>query len=382
VYTLEIELCSVSFLTLQELILIYLEETPLDRAIQGEGRIKTISGVLVILLVCSIFVFPKQLAVKAASTSNSRGIWSFDEGRGTVASDSSGNANDGVIHGGAVWIAGKIGTALDFNGMNSYVEVPDSDSLDITGKLTLEAWIRPRSLIDRQVIVCKYNHTNLSSSYYLGIGGTLGTITYMNKIYFALTYDGNHYYAMVSNVNITVNAWTHVAATMNGTRMSIYINGVKDATRTYPPGNTYAGTSKLRIGCYLPEFGYARVFNGTIDEVRVAAGVVWTVDDDRVQCPNADFTKIQDAVDTADAGDKIFVHPGTYSESQIIIDKPITIKGLDANTTTINGGDAALSEEGLVRIVADGGDVAFSDFTLRNAGGPLSSDRFKVRVGI
>jgi len=149
------------------------------------------------------------------------------------------------------------------------VEVPDSDSLDVTGKITLEAWIYPRSLESRQIIICKYNHTTLSSSYYLGIGGTLGSATYMNKIYFALCIDGNQYYAMVSTMNMTANTWTHVAATMNGTHMILYINGEYDSARAYPPGTIYAGTAALRIGCYLPEAGYPRIFNGTIDEVAV-----------------------------------------------------------------------------------------------------------------
>jgi hypothetical protein len=211
---------------------------------------------------------------------NTVALWHFNEETGTTAYDETSNDNDGAITG-ATWVAvgpiagpawttsGKYNGALMFDGANDYVEVPDSDSLDITGEITLEAWVYPRSLDSRQVIICKYNHTTLSSSYYLGIGGTLGSVTYMNKFYYALTYDGNHYYAMVSTANITADTWTHVTATMNGTHMILYINGEYDAARTYPPGTIYAGTAALRIGCYLPEAGYPRVFNGTIDEVAV-----------------------------------------------------------------------------------------------------------------
>ncbi len=48
------------------------------------------------------------------------------------------------------------------------------------------------------------------------------------------------------------------------------------------------------------------------------------VDDDKVQCPNAGFTKIQDAVDAATPGAVIRVCKGNYAE-QVAIHKPLTI---------------------------------------------------------
>ncbi len=48
------------------------------------------------------------------------------------------------------------------------------------------------------------------------------------------------------------------------------------------------------------------------------------VDDDKVQCPNAGFTKIQDAVDAATPGAMIRVCKGNYAE-QVAIHKPLTI---------------------------------------------------------
>jgi hypothetical protein len=88
-----------------------------------------------------------------------------------------------------------------------------------------------------------------------------------------LTYNGNNYYSLNSIVNISVNTWTHVVAASNGTHMLLYINGEYDNTRTYPPGNIYAGTAALRIGAYLPEAGYPRIFDGIIDEVAVSNDV-------------------------------------------------------------------------------------------------------------
>jgi len=58
------------------------------------------------------------------------GHWKFDESSGTTASDSSGNGNVGTLANGPVWTAGKIGNALSFEGVNSYVGVPSSANYD------------------------------------------------------------------------------------------------------------------------------------------------------------------------------------------------------------------------------------------------------------
>jgi len=41
----------------------------------------------------------------------------------------------------------------------------------------------------------------------------------------------------------------------------------------------------------------------------------WHVDDDLKDYLNADFTRIQDAVNAASPGDTIIVHPGIYTEN-------------------------------------------------------------------
>lgn len=42
------------------------------------------------------------------------------------------------------------------------------------------------------------------------------------------------------------------------------------------------------------------------------AQTTWTVDDDGAECPGADFTHPQDAVNAASPGDTILVYPGIY----------------------------------------------------------------------
>jgi len=63
----------------------------------------------------------------------------FDEGTGDIAKDGSGNGNDGVLNGKPKWVEGKYGSALEFDGKTNYVEVPFSDTLNITENLTRAA---------------------------------------------------------------------------------------------------------------------------------------------------------------------------------------------------------------------------------------------------
>ena len=95
------------------------------------------------------------------------------------------------------------------------------------------------------------------------------------------------------------------------------------------------------------------------------------------------FSTIQSAIDAASNEDTIIVYAGTYYENQITIDKALKIQGAGLTSTIIDGSDATLASTGLVKIIADG-DVTFSGFTVRDAGGPTGygSGDNKLNMGI
>jgi len=102
------------------------------------------------------------------------------------------------------------------------------------------------------------------------------------------------------------------------------------------------------------------------------------VDDDKVECPNAGFTHIQDAVAAAAAGDEIHICKGTYVE-QVTIHKPLDIDADDgailmpssmrANTTSLF--DAAPIATAL--LVADATGVSVSGLTVDGANNGVSA---------
>jgi len=68
--------------------------------------------------------------------------YNFDEGTGNSATDYSPFGNNGTISG-ATWVTGRFGGALNYNGISDWVTINDSDSLDVSTAMTLEAWVYP-----------------------------------------------------------------------------------------------------------------------------------------------------------------------------------------------------------------------------------------------
>ncbi len=80
----------------------------------------------------------------------------FDEGQGSAAEDRSGNRNHGVVRGGAKWVDGRLGKALEFNGTDSFVEIEDDETLNPADGLTVAAWVKPYKRIEYGGIVDKW----------------------------------------------------------------------------------------------------------------------------------------------------------------------------------------------------------------------------------
>jgi hypothetical protein len=126
-----------------------------------------------------------------------------------------------------------------------------------------------------------------------------------------------------------------------------------------------------------------------------------TVDDDHAQCPGAQYSSIQAAVNAAKAGDTINVCPGTYPE-QVMVTKKLNINGVNianqglalidpanvlVNSTGLTNGSpvAAVvladgtSDVNLTNLTVDAGNNQFTDSTLlvgiyyRNASGKVDS---------
>jgi fibronectin type 3 domain-containing protein len=183
--------------------------------------------------------------------------YGFDEGTGTTAADQSGSGNPGTVSN-ATWAgtaAGKFGNALSFNGSSSVVNIADSNSLDLTNAMTLEAWVRPSTLANWNTIIFKERPGYYAYALYANTGSNRPSGNIWNG--------GDR--DVRGTAQVAVNTWTHLAATYDGSVLAIYINGVQSAT-LLTSGAIVTSTGALRIG---DNTIWDEHFSGLIDEVRV-----------------------------------------------------------------------------------------------------------------
>jgi hypothetical protein len=178
--------------------------------------------------------------------------WPFDDGTGSVAYDSI-SSNDGTVYG-ATWSAGNVEGALSFDGVDDYVSVPDSPSVDFspTSPITIDLWAYRTASDSTMHLIAKRD--------------------YCGSINFQIAFDQNtglHFVGnsggVVTNADLPLNTWTHLAGTFDGANtFKFYINGLLAGTGsgTLGPVNDFHLTIGKAGSC-----GY--LFKGIIDEVEI-----------------------------------------------------------------------------------------------------------------
>jgi len=192
-----------------------------------------------------------------------KGLWHFDEGSGSIVADSSGNNNAGTIHG-ANWVKQGNGYCLDFDGIDDYIGIPESNSLDISDFITLEAWIKPDAIQPTEfpTVISKHIGVNPGAQYQMGLGNEgAGYIGTGYKIRFAsepLIID-------LSTESVVMDEWNHIAVTYDGSTLTYYLNG--RVNRQIPlSGPLTHYNANIAIGAAPHLMWY---FAGLIDDVRV-----------------------------------------------------------------------------------------------------------------
>jgi RHS repeat-associated protein len=173
--------------------------------------------------------------------------WRLDEPAGTVMNDASGNGHTGAYSGNVALgqvgaLTGDPDTSIAFTDTSSYATVADAPSLD-TPHFTVEAWVRALTNGSYQKIVGK--GPNTSEQWGLYIAPTTGDAEVQAEI-------GTAQVSLDSGVHIGDNTWHYIAATWDGTNLTLYwsdSSGTIDSKSVQESGKTLkTNTEQISIG--------------------------------------------------------------------------------------------------------------------------------------
>ena len=176
--------------------------------------------------------------------------WPFDEGEGTIVHDIW-NSNDGVTHG-PQWVNVDSGYALEFDGVDDFVEVGATPSTK--SAITIEFWFRPNSQTKYQWMLSRY------------YGNDRIALEWRAKLYYSFVIGGNTYDSYVTTSAPNIGQWYHCAFTYDGSHIRVYLDGEEI--------HTASASGQFDYYDYYWEIGaranaHNKNYNGLIDEVKI-----------------------------------------------------------------------------------------------------------------
>ncbi len=235
--------------------------TTLQIGVEGAGA----SGMI---LIDDIKLYPlpgEMITPTEPDTANLVGHWMFDESSGTTAADSSGNNNVGTVMGDAQWVAGKVGGALAFDGVDDMVVVNQNAGLPIYNNGTDNAysitlWVKGGPQNDMRI----FSEGSTTSNTPLLNLGTMNSGQFATYIRPEAGTISNH---PLSQAEPFDDAWHHIVWVDENGTAALYVDGHLDGGDfNYTRGTMALDTTA--IGGIL-RAAPSHFFAGQIDEVRV-----------------------------------------------------------------------------------------------------------------
>ena len=252
-------------------------------------------------------------------------VWRFDEGNGDAVHDSYGN-NDGIIDG-AEWVDGRFGLALDFNGVDAGVEIPDDPSLQLADALTVAAWIYPRATqnadgIDHAGVVWKGNMIGWGADMYnfrIATAGNAG-------LTWGSTGGGVEGYFATSSCFVNgLNTWYHVALVEDGSEGRAYVNAVVLTDADVDGGDMHRPAAPYDVWESEPvRMGWSQGYGGDINTLIYFDGII---DEVVIYDRALDAEEIEELMENAAPGGSIPTQP----------EKPEEPGGPSGSLTTTHG---------------------------------------------
>lgn len=207
--------------------------------------------------------------------------WRFQNGVKNVAAvtnhlieDSSGNDQHGLAQGHPHFRRVALpdsNLALDFAGDQQYLFVPDDELFQLTGSLTVEAYVEVHAYPGfASQIVFRGDDRGGFDPWFLRLADS-------GRLQFVVTDDRNESALVESPEPLPLNRWMHVAGTLDDAtgQLRLYVDCVQvAATKTAVRAAGVLGGAQPGIGIGNLAYGGNQGFRGSIDEVRISAAAL------------------------------------------------------------------------------------------------------------
>jgi hypothetical protein len=198
-------------------------------------------------------------------------LYKFDSHQGAVVTDSSNSHLNGTLVNAdpsTAYVPGRTGyrTALSLSApQRQFVDVPQSPALDVN-RFTLAALVR-YSGVQTPETLDRWEVLEKAGAYWLNVR-TDGRVRAGG--FFGGCANSRFWKFFDSTRTVPTDVWTHVAATYNGSKLAIYIDGVAAGSMSVS-GTTCANDEPLAVGAKnAPAKGLLEAFwDGRLDDVRV-----------------------------------------------------------------------------------------------------------------
>jgi len=199
---------------------------------------------------------PKRVVPSYIGEAGQVGNWLFYNGAGDKLYDFSGEGNHGTING-PKWVDGSFGWALEFDGVDDVVNVPDSPELK-PDYITAMCWFYSEEIpfSGHSGIICK-GSTDTRAPWLWGYSGE-------SKVH-GEVYNTAGASSPIISPALSVNTWYHIALVFDGSNCRMYLNGSEVASSSL--SGTMADTTGYDYHFGLLE-GY-HYLDGIIGEVRI-----------------------------------------------------------------------------------------------------------------
>jgi hypothetical protein len=192
------------------------------------------------------------------------GTWSFNEGTGSVAHETSLRPDNGAIQGDASWIKGRFWNALSFGGAGA-VDIPDRANLD-PADVTVSAWVNNDTSPGKFKYILVKGASGCTAGAYALYTGAKGGLEFYVSNNGGLTYT----ISPDAGTDIWDGQWHSVVGTFDGSAVRLYVDGKQVGTGTdnsTPIDYGLSTSSDLMIGKYAGCGGLN--FSGAVDEVHI-----------------------------------------------------------------------------------------------------------------